>query len=125
MTKCGQDFFDSNLQDFNTPCSGKTVEIRSSKVSRRCVYEIRFYQTPNLLNKLQGTVTISATAPPTNPKNSIDNLINNLHSRVVRTNFRAFIDEAGNTATHRNCYSTGRDFMESLGHVNVIQLDFN
>ena len=109
MTKCGQDFFDSNLQDFNTPCSGKTVEIRSSKVSQRCVYEIRFYQTPNLLNKLQGTVTISATAAPKNALNSIDNLINNFDSRVMRTNFYAYIDEASTLATYKSCYVSWRD----------------
>ena len=113
MSKCTQEFYDTGFQPSLVPCTGDRIVIRrdggSNAIgSHRFVYnlfELRPYQTPNLLQLLEGNVTISAPAS-SDPKYAATNLITNLDNRSSGTELLPLVDLLGTEANHESCFKT-------------------
>ena len=67
--------------------------------------EVRIYQTPNLIQELEGTVLISAPGPK-NLRFVATNLITNLDNRTSGNEFRPLIDNDSNRASYDSCFKT-------------------
>ena len=93
---CSDDFFDTGFQKLYGDCKGNNFILRrpqrpSSNANKFHMPELRLYQTPNLIQELEGAVLISAPAP-IDPIWAATNLITNLAIRSSGNNLYPLID---------------------------------
>ena len=82
LTQNAAKILDSGFFRLNPPLQGKNVVIRREGTCMICITntsltinEVRVYQTPNLLQALNGTVTVTSSAGSTTASDSVQNLI--------------------------------------------------
>ena len=108
-----------------TECIGIYVVIRKDGPNDNKNYnlnQVRLYQTPNLVQELEGQVTISAPAP-ISPKWVPTNLITHLDSRTSGNNKRPLINSASNRASYESCYKSSNVQLFPLGDKLEITLN--
>ena len=86
------------------------------------VYETRLYQTPNLLQELSGTVTVTGPTP-ISASYPVTNLINYLDKRPCGNNRFPIIDAYGNKESYQTCYKTSNAELSTLNDTLVISFN--
>ena len=84
--------------------------------------QVRLYQTPNIIQVLEGQVTISAPAS-INANEVATNLITNLNSRSSGNGFYPIINSAGDRSTDSSCYRTSE--MTLSAHGDILEITIN
>ena len=87
-------------------------------------FEMRVYQTPNIIQKLEEKLQVTISAPsPSQSKYAADNLIKNLASRDQFRNRKPAIDFNLNTGDYYSCYITSNAQLAAEGNILRITVD--
>ena len=136
LTKCSQDIPDSGFFLMQPQTKGKYVVLRRTGYNtfyykhialhnhKINFFELRVYQTPNILQKLEETSQVTISAPaPTQSKYAADNLIKNLASREQQRYNQPAIDFNLNPGDYYSCYITSNAQLAAEGNILRITVD--
>ena len=81
---------------------------------------MRVYQTPNVLQVLEGTVTVSTLAAPLTNAESAQNLIENLSWRTAggKRRFSGGVEDSS-----ESCYRTGKSELTASNFIFAVEFD--
>ena len=132
LTKCSQDMPDTGFFLMQPQTKGKYVVLRRTGYNihgsggnhKLNFYELRVYQTPNILQKLEATSQVTISAPaPTESKYAADNLIKNLASREQTRYAQPAIDFDLNKGNYYSCFITSNSQLAAEGNILRITID--